>query len=142
MHTSAETQKHVFTSMKAEIAMDVDHSRQLVTTVWRGDFDLEAIAGNCERRIAQGGHRYPQIIDATEAGVVRKPQDTNSLAIAVLDLAARSQKNGTAGRTAVVVGSKVDFGMCRAIAAYFEPAGEIAVFYTRADAERWLWAAR
>lgn len=139
MHTPAKPQAHVSNIMKAEISMDVDHARQRVTTVWRGDFDLQSIAKNCERRTAEGGHRYPQFIDATQATVVRKPHDTSSLAVAILNLAARSQQKGVAGRTAVIVSSKVDFGMCRAIGAYFQPAGDIAVFYTKAEAEQWLW---
>jgi hypothetical protein len=136
--TTAETQNHVSTNMKAEIAMEVDHSQKRATTVWRGDFDMAAIASSCQKRIAEGAHRYPQIVDATEATVVRQPREVRSVPLATLELAKQSQKSGMAGPTAVIVSSQADFGMCRAISAYFEPAGEIAVFYSKADAEQWL----
>lgn len=124
--------------MKAEIAMEVDHARHTATTVWRGDFDVDAIANSCQKRTAEGAHRYRQMVDATEATIARAARDVSAIPVATMQLATHSQRNGVAGPTAVVVSGQADFGMCRAIAAYFEPAGIISVFYTKAEAEKWL----
>jgi hypothetical protein len=125
-----------------EIVHRVDHELRRIVTTWRGSFDLEAVAENCRRSIAEGAHAYPQLIDATAAEIARDPTDSRTLGVAMGRLVHDSQAHGPAGPVAIVVGSQVDFGMCRAVATYFEPAGEIRVVYHLQEALDWLgWKA-
>ncbi len=123
-----------------EISSEVDHTAKRVDVVWRGVFDLRAIGENCQERIRKGGHRYLQFIDATGAEVARSYDDSRKVGEVTQRLAAQSLKFGIAGPTAILVNTKIDYGMCRVVASYFEPAGNIAVFYNRAEAQTWLGA--
>lgn len=124
----------------AEIFMQVDHARRRADTTWSGVFDLEAVVASCKRRTEEGAHGYAQLIEATSAEVARSFEDARRLPQVVERLIHQSTELGPAGPTAVVVGKALDFGMCRMIGAYFEPAGKVAVFYTEKDAELWLAA--
>ena len=129
---------HLMSNQRSEIEMQVDHILRLVVTTWRGEFDMPAIERTCKQRTEEGGHGYPQIIDAIDAHIANLSADSRMVAVATIGLAEHSLKYGRCGRTAIVVHSQIDFGMCRTIAAYFEPAGEIAVFYRRDEALKWL----
>lgn len=126
--------------MKTEpiIGMEVDHARRRVTTTWSGNFDLAAVAESCHRRQAEGAHSYRQFIDARKARVAEARQDAQTLGLATRDMADQCLKRGEAGPTAVVVGSQLSYGTCRAIGTYFEPAGVVQVFYDAAEALEWL----
>ena len=99
------------------------------------------IAASCQEREKEGAHGYDQLIDATGAEIAHSPEDVGKLPSVTRDLADRSKELGLFGRTAVVVGSMLDYGTCRRIASYFEEGGEIAVYYNEREARQLLkWA--
>lgn len=120
--------------------MTVDYTHRRVNAVWRGTVNMDAIANHCRLRSEQGAHAFPQIIDAREALVAESLEDVRALPMATMKIAAESRKLGAAGPTAIVVGSELDYGICRAIAAYYEVAGTIRPFYHLETAEVWLTA--
>ena len=126
------------TNTEPQISMETDHASRRLKTVWRGPFSIAVIADSCRQREREGAHAYAQLIDATEAEVGHSVEDARKIPTATMKMADHSKTLGPAGRTAVVVASTLDFGVCRRIATYFEEAGEIGVFYNEADARRWL----
>ena len=118
--------------------MNVDHNLRFIVASWQGEIDIPSIVRHCDLRTKQGAHEYLQIIDATNARIAGLSSDSKALAIAAMYLADNCLKHGRSGRTAIVVSTPMDFGMCRTIASYFEPAGEVSVFYRRNEALAWL----
>src|SRR4051812_9563006 len=112
----------------AKTDLKVDHAGRRAQANWTGTFDMQAIASSCQQREEEGAHEYALLVHAEGAEIARSLEDTRKLARTVQKLVDQSGQYGAVGPTAIIVNNMIDFGMCRMIAAYFEPAGKIGVF--------------
>jgi hypothetical protein len=124
--------------VEPNITKEVDHERRRITAVWRGVFEIGTIVNTCRERTKAGLHTYSQFIDARAASIANSPDDSQKVGVVMDRLVSEEKGQAKAGATAILVGSELDYGMCRVIAAYFEPAGDIRVVYNAEEGLRWL----
>jgi hypothetical protein len=112
----------------------IDHQRGYMEAVVTGPVTWDALQSHWEAELADGGERYPELIDATDATVEFTAEEVRRL-VTILKAAADTR---VLGPTAIVVTSDVAFGMVRMMGILVEPSCHIHPFRDRASAEQWL----
>jgi hypothetical protein len=119
----------------------IDESRELATVVWAGDVRPEE-AGEAIRALAQDPRCKPhfrRLVDMREARVQIPKQDNRELAQTNAEAGRAVEPNAPRGKTAIVVGDELSFGIASQYAAYAELQGvPTEVFRDRKAAEVWL----
>jgi len=121
------------------ISVDIQSTEQRVVLTGRDDLVADDIVAALER--AYGDPQFAPgmnvLCDLRNARTDLTPGDIRR----IVDFVSRHREARGLGRSAVVAGRDVDYGMARIAQVHLEPLGvELAVFRDLQEAERWLGA--
>jgi hypothetical protein len=119
----------------------IDEGKELATVIWTGDV-LPEDAGEAIRAVAQDPRCEPsfrRLVDMRAARVQIPKQDNRELAAAKIQATPTFDQHVKYGKTAIVVGDELSFGIASQYAAYSELQGvPTEVFREIRAAEEWL----
>jgi hypothetical protein len=121
------------------ISVDIQPTEQRVVLTGRDDLVADDVVAALER-----AYGHPQLAsgmnvlcDLRDARTDLTPRDIRR----VVDFVSRHREARGGGKSAVVAGRDVDYGMARIAQVHLEPLGvELAVFRELQEAEEWLGA--